>query len=305
MVNIVQPTFRLFLLWSLLFWTQAVFAELGFSSNSNLALEKASESAISSPTIVSPPAASIVQDSTPATTPAGPAAGPAAATLIPTPTETQTPTPATNPAPADSKENQKGDEKMDESFDLLNDEGSDFFGFKRKHSLIYLQSGSGQGVQANSKATKNIELGYEKSENKNLKWGPYFARTMTSLDESFTYPSTGYYENRSSELTLLSMGLHARRDLFRYINVVGSLGVTMSSLEVVAVDTNAPLQSSAIGYKEKYPVGVEWKLSLQASKSFSKVGIAADMTYQQTAVGMSHSLSIISANVLLRYFFNR
>lgn len=182
---------------------------------------------------------------------------------------------------------------------------SDFWGFKRRHSLVYGQVGFGKPGNSVAGNTNNLEIGYEKSEKTLFKWGPYFSRTVSSTNESFTYPNTGYYENRHNAITVYSLGLSARHGLFRYVDIHAGLGASMSSLEVQSVDTDAPAPSTAVGYQETYPLGVDFKVGLQVTKTFSNIGFASELSYQETALGMKHSLSVTSVNFIFRYFYNR
>lgn len=182
---------------------------------------------------------------------------------------------------------------------------SDFWGFKRRHSLVYGQLGFGKPGNSVAGNTNNLEIGYEKSEKTLFKWGPYFSRTVSSTNESFTYPNTGYYENRHNSITVYSLGLSARHGLLRYVDIHAGLGASMSSLEVQSVETDAPAPSSAVGYQETYPLGVDFKIGLQVTKTFSNIGFASELSYQETALGMKHSLSVTSLNFIFRYFYNR
>lgn len=178
-------------------------------------------------------------------------------------------------------------------------------GFKKKHSLVYAALGFGQSGAALPGATQSFEIGYEKAQRPDMKWGFYLEYLNGDLKENFYFPNTGYSEERTNRVTFYTVGLQARHKLLRYLDIRGGVGVSMASMEVISADTDAPAPSTAPGYKESYPMSMNAKIALQLSKHFQQYGVALEFAHQQTALGMSHNVSANSVNLLFRYFYNR
>ncbi|UOF02227.1 hypothetical protein [Bdellovibrio reynosensis] len=183
-----------------------------------------------------------------------------------------------------------------------------FLGYKKKHSLVYGLVGFGTASKALTEKTQHFEIGYEKSQTPSFKWGPFIEQMTSSLSESFTYPNTGYYENRESAVTIRNFGVAGRYGLMRYIDIHAGMGLTMTTMEVTSVDTDAPAASTAVGFSESYPMGLSYRLGIQVSKSFgegSRYGVSGEMLYQESAVGQAHSVVSTSFNIIGRWFYNR
>ncbi|XGC82275.1 hypothetical protein ACES2L_07235 [Bdellovibrio bacteriovorus] len=183
-----------------------------------------------------------------------------------------------------------------------------FLGYKKKHSLVYGLVGFGNASKALSDKTQHLEIGYEKSQTPSFKWGPYIEQMTSTLSESFTYPNTGYYENRESKVTIRNFGVAGRYGVMRYIDVHAGVGLSTTTMEVTSVDTDAPAASTAVGFSENYPMGLSYRLGIMASKSFglgSKYGVSGELMYQESALGQAHSVVSTSFNVIGRWFYNR
>ena len=124
-------------------------------------------------------------------------------------------------------------------------------------------------------------------------------------NEHFVFKNTGYFESRSNEVSIRSSGLQARYGIFRYIDLRGGLGISSTRIDVNYVETDSPAPSTAIGYSDTYPIGTHLRVGLSATKTFNSFGFAVELSHEESAVGMSHSVSSNSLNFIIRYFYNR
>ena len=174
-----------------------------------------------------------------------------------------------------------------------------------ENTFLYGLAGLGASSRANVDANFNIEIGRMVSKDGVLFWGPYLSHITTTVNETFSFPNTGYLETRHNQVTLNSLGLSGLRKITESFGIHTGLGISSSSLKVKSVDTDAPTPSTAVGFEEGYPLGLHFKLGLQVSKKYEKKEFVAEATYQDSALGMKHSLPSTSINLLFRYYYNQ
>lgn len=175
----------------------------------------------------------------------------------------------------------------------------------RENTFIYGLVGLGSSSRANVDANLNIEIGRMVSNDGVLFWGPFFSHITTTVNETFSFPNTGYQETRHNQVTLNSVGLSGLRKITESFGIHTSLGISSSTLKVKSVDTDAPTPSTAVGFEDGYPLGLHFQLGLQVSKKYDKKEFVAEATYQDSALGMKHSLTSTSINLLFRYYYNQ
>lgn len=183
---------------------------------------------------------------------------------------------------------------------------SKHLGLKNRHSLVYgsILMGSATNAGLNGRGF-GVEVGYEKSQWRLFKWGPYFSYDTFSFNEEVNFPNTGYVEDRNNNVSTMSLGVRARYGLLRYLDVRSGLGLSNTSLKINDISTTAPTASTSVGYTESYPLSLDGFLGFSVTKTINKWGFAGELSYRETALGMQQSLSIISMNLTIRYLYNR
>jgi hypothetical protein len=72
-------------------------------------------------------------------------------------------------------------------------------------------------------------------------------------------------------------------------------------MEVKSVSTNAPLASTAVGYKKTFPIGFAVQAAIQRVWVLSSVNIAAELGYNVTAANSNESFTEVYLAAVARF----
>ncbi len=168
-------------------------------------------------------------------------------------------------------------------------------------SLVWLGYGMGAPGNGLDTPSTHLEVGLDLPFNERIKWGPYFQRVSANKSEAFAFPSTGYSEVRKYQVTSNILGVQSRVLLYDVWQGRFGFGFSQTNMEIKSASTNAPLPSSAVGYKKTFPIGIAAQAAIQRIWVLSSVNLAAEFGYNVTAANSNESFIEIYLAAVARF----
>jgi hypothetical protein len=172
------------------------------------------------------------------------------------------------------------------------------FGNKTLIWVLYGVGSPGNGLDSPS---GHIEFGLDLSLNERMKWGPYYQLVTANKKESFVFSATGYSEVRKYLVTANVIGVQSRVLLHDVWQGRLGFGLSQTSMEVKSASTDAPLPSTAVGYKKTFPIGLAFQATVQRVWVLKAINLAAEAGYNITALNANESFTEAYLGVIARF----
>ena len=132
--------------------------------------------------------------------------------------------------------------------------------------------------------------------------GLFIRSTSSGYDETLDY-DTGFHENRSYSLKVLTFGPSVRLRIYDGLHLFASGGISKTSSLLSKISTDAPVDPSlAVGYSVPIPTGYAAIGGLSYEYRWSRFGVGLQAGYNISAVNLKESLSEMYAGIYVRFF---
>lgn len=182
----------------------------------------------------------------------------------------------------------------------VEDENLKYTKFGNK-SLVWASLGFGSPGNGLDTPSRHIELGLDFPFGERIKWGPYLQMVSANKREAFVFPATGYTEVRKYLVSSNVLGVQSRILLYDVWQGRVGVGLSQTSMVVNSVSTNAPLPSTAEGYKKTFPLGFAAQAAIQRVWVLATVNVATELGYSVTAFNSNESFTEIYLAAVARF----